>query len=54
MVEENELKQVIKFKTGDSWGFHPLPETTFKLITDGAEDKVQGTSKNCSDPALAV
>ena len=41
MVEENELKQVIKFKTGDSWGFHPLPETTFKLITDGAEDKVQ-------------
>ena len=41
MVEENELKQVIKFKTGVSWGFHPLPETTFKLITDGAEDKVQ-------------
>ena len=41
MVEENELKQVIKFKTGVSWGFAPLPETTFKLITNGAEDKVQ-------------
>lgn len=41
MIAVNELKQVIKFKTGVSWGFHPLPETTFKLITDGAEDKVQ-------------
>ena len=41
MVEENELKQVIKFKTGVCWGIQPLPETTFKLITEGAEDKVQ-------------
>ena len=41
MVEENELKQVIKFKTGVCWGIQPLPETTFKLITNGAEDKVQ-------------
>ncbi len=41
MVEKPDVKQVIKFKTGISWGIHPLPETTFKLITDGAEDKVQ-------------
>ena len=41
MIAVNELKQVIKFKTKESWGFHPLPETTFKLITNGAEDKVQ-------------
>ena len=41
MVEENELKQVIKFKTGVCWGIQPLPETIFKLITEGAEDKVQ-------------
>ena len=41
MVDENELKQVIKFKTGVCWGIQPLPETIFKLITEGAEDKVQ-------------
>ncbi len=41
MVEKADVKQVIKFKTGVSWGIHPLPETTFKLITNGAEDKVQ-------------
>ena len=41
MVEKPNVKQVIKFKTKESWGFAPLPETTFKLITDGAEDKVQ-------------
>ena len=41
MVAEPNVKQVIKFKTKESWGFHPLPETTFKLITNGAEDKVQ-------------
>lgn len=41
MVAEPNVKQVIKFKTKESWGFAPLPETTFKLITNGAEDKVQ-------------
>ena len=41
MVEKPDVKQVIKFKTKESWGFAPLPETTFKLITNGAEDKVQ-------------
>ena len=41
MVAGNELKQVIKFTTGVCWGIHPLPETTFKLITNGAEDKIQ-------------
>ena len=41
MVEKPNVKQVIKFKTKESWGFAPLPETTFKLITNGAEDKVQ-------------
>ena len=41
MFAEPNVKQVIKFKTKESWGFAPLPETTFKLITNGAEDKVQ-------------
>ena len=41
MVAEPNVKQVIKFKTGVCWGIQPLPETTFKLITNGAEDKVQ-------------
>lgn len=41
MVEQPDEKQVIRFKTKESWGIHPLPETTFKLITNGAEDKVQ-------------
>jgi len=41
VVAEPNVKHVIKFKTKESWGFAPLPETTFKLITNGAEDKVQ-------------
>ena len=41
VVEKQEMKKVIKFKTGASYGFAPLPETTFKLITDGSKDKVQ-------------
>lgn len=50
MVAKHELKRIIKFKTGASWGMHPLPETTFKLTTNGSTDEVQivhaaGTSK---------
>ena len=41
MVAEPSVKQVIKLKTTESWGFSPLPETTFKLISDGSNDKVQ-------------
>lgn len=41
MIVDPGVKQVIKFKTQESWGFAPLPETTFKLITSGAKDKVQ-------------
>ncbi len=41
MVVKPEAKRVIKFKTCVSWGLAPLPETTFKLISNGAEDKVQ-------------
>ncbi len=41
MVAAPDGKQVIKFKTQESWGFAPLPEAIFKLITEGSEDKVQ-------------
>ena len=41
MVVQPNKKQVIKYKTQVSYGFAPLPETTYELSSDGTEDKVR-------------
>jgi hypothetical protein len=41
MVAASKSKQVIKYKTQASYGFAPLPETTYELSSDGTEDKVR-------------
>ncbi len=41
MVVQPNNKQVIKYRTQVSYGFAPLPETTYELSSDGTEDKVR-------------
>lgn len=41
MVVQPNNKQVIKYRTQVSYGFAPLPETTYELTSDGDEDKVR-------------
>lgn len=41
MVVQRNNKPVIKYRTQVSYGFAPLPETTYELSSDGTEDKVR-------------
>jgi hypothetical protein len=41
VVVQPNNKQVIKYRTQVSYGFAPLPETTYELSSGGTEGKVR-------------